>query len=212
MNRIYTIAFATCLFVFTSASQGQTAIGIKAGLNFPTWSGDGAPSSGKASLLGFNAGLVFNLEQTDLFSFQPEIIYTQKGAKYNFSGGSTQLKANYLELPLLAKFTIGTKTLKGFVNAGPAVGYWMSGESKVKAGSTEVTTSIDFNDSHNRLDFSAALGGGLMIAPDKGNPLSIEVRYGLSFLSIFEDTDSSADDVFNRVLSVSLSYMLFGGN
>src|SRR6185295_17674396 len=89
----------------TSETALSTKFGIKGGLNLTNLhSNDFADNQMKA---GFNAGIYSKIPVTPGFSIQPELLYSVKGNKSDYSNfvqGSGQYRFNlgYIELPLLA--------------------------------------------------------------------------------------------------------------
>ena len=60
------------------------------------------------------------------FSFQPEFLYSQKGAKFeDFDGEDVTIRYDVFQIPLLAKFNFGATDapVQGFVVAGPALAF-----------------------------------------------------------------------------------------
>jgi hypothetical protein len=167
---------------------------------------------------GIQAGAVVNVAVNDLFSFQPELLFSQKGFKVKESEGGDSFelvrKASYLEVPVLAKFTFGTETLTGFSTMGPYAGYWMGGNESVKFNSTEMSEDIDFDkDDYNRLDVGASFGVGLAYKMGAG-ALNLDIRYnfGLSDVNKYDGNGRDGDPkLSNRVFGISLAY-LFGAN
>ncbi len=109
----------------------------------------------------------------------------------------SQLILNYLEIPVLAKYSFGSETIQGFVHAGPSIGYALSGKTKESVNDEEDETDIDFEEEElKRLDFSFALGGG--IGFDAG-PATIfaDFRYLLGLTNL-DDSDSAEDATQNN--------------
>lgn len=108
---------------------------------------------------GFTFGAGFNFPVTNTLSFQPELRYIQKGVKLEaklstfFEGADFRVNADfhqridYLEVPLLAKFTFGEQT-KLFFTAGPSISYGIGGKTKISA-------TLTSNDPDDRLKYSA---------------------------------------------------------
>jgi hypothetical protein len=65
------------------------------------------------------------------FSFQPEFLYSQKGAKFeDFDGEDVTIKYDVIQIPLLAKFNFGASDapVQGFVVAGPGLAFRIKAE------------------------------------------------------------------------------------
>ena len=78
--------------------------------------------------VGFNVGVGMEYQFTDMWSIQPSLMFTQKGAKMD------ELKANpmYLEIPVMAaaRFAIADNQ-NIVVKAGPYFGFGIAGKYKV---------------------------------------------------------------------------------
>ncbi|ARS34448.1 porin family protein [Pontibacter actiniarum] len=206
----------------TFAAEAQTVtIGPRVGVNIATQrlGGDASDDDKEAvsELLKYNTGAQFgavvNVGIDDMFSLQPELLYVQKGYKVNAfdfeddffseeSAPDVKVKYSYLEVPILAKVTVGEGPLKGFATAGPTLGYLMSG--KVKAD--EETEDLEVGEGFNRFELGASVGVGLSYNVGPG-ALNLDVRYGHGFSGIIEDdTDGNLK---NRGFGISLAY-LFG--
>lgn len=99
----------------------QTAFGIKAGINYATienyFSYAGNTSKYK---IGLNAGFFSNIKLSKHFAVQPELFYSQKGARYTTSVGERTMSLNYVSVPLLAGYSPG----EGFMLlAGPELNF-----------------------------------------------------------------------------------------
>ncbi len=76
-----------------SLGQDRLSYGIKAGLNFSTIKGEnekdnlGAELEGSGYLTGFHIGVIFDVWLLeDQFGIAPELLFSQKGGKYNYDG------------------------------------------------------------------------------------------------------------------------------
>jgi len=74
-------------FVLLSCSslQAQT-FGVRAGLNYSTFNGPTLPGESFGFSNGFHFGLNYSFDFTDVFSLRTELLYVQKGTKYNYEG------------------------------------------------------------------------------------------------------------------------------
>ncbi|MDB5235762.1 MAG: hypothetical protein JWR44_2755 [Hymenobacter sp.] len=138
-------ACAVLVLGTAGAAQAQSSIsfGPRLGLNLSTISQSGTPdgtfSQDTKSIVGVQVGVTANIGITDNFSFQPSVLYSQKGAEFNGSQTDTsnppyktsvsataKVKVNYLELPLNFVYTLGGE--EGFqLFAGPYLGVGVGG-------------------------------------------------------------------------------------
>ncbi|WP_264551697.1 porin family protein [Flavobacterium sp. N2038] len=205
-----------CAFtLFLSASFGMlhaqndenvtTEFGVKGGLNMSNLYQNNADDENV--LYGFNAGVYATLPISDFIAFQPEILFTTKGAKLEydnaFVSGSGKFKLNYIEVPLLVRVNI-TKNFN--VQAGGYASYLVS--SKVSGdGDFNFDENIDTDDL-NKFDAGLAAGIGVDF-----NPISIGLRYNYGLTTVGKErtvagTSYTFPDAKNSNLSLYLSYKL----
>lgn len=226
MKRVLFTAVLLCLFV--SAMQAQTYLLPKAGLSISTFS----PEDNKdnvSALTGFTGGLGVNILLNEKLSLQPEINFIQKGANAEFKQGigdgilevrSTDVRINYLELPVLVKYSFGDGEVKGYVNAGPSVGYGLGGKTdyslKYILGNETVYQesgkgSVKFEDApleypaedvyfQNRVDIGFQAGGGVLLF-DK---VIVDARYGYGFTSLDDESKPK-----NRTIQITVGAPLY---
>jgi hypothetical protein len=200
---------------FTSVAQSVT-IGPRVGVNFATQviTGDDSQYADDwndevKAATGLQLGLVSNFALGQMFSIQPEFLYTQKGYKFEDADRTVTGKYDYIDVPVLAKISLGASELKGFVTAGPTFSYWTSGVDKVESDSFNGDTDVDFDDDElieNRFEVGGSIGLGLAYETGVG-ALNLDVRYGAGFSSVYDSDDDAK--LKNSGFSVSIAY-LFG--
>lgn len=225
------------------AAHAQITLHPKGGLVLSNIAFD--ENEGQKMNMGVVAGLGINIPliEDGIFSIQPEILYMQKGFRSEFEeterfeGDGEDIPSgevlyrfkvrsvlNYIELPILAKATFGGDNLKFFVNAGPYVGYWLSGKSKSELtvsfnGQTDTETetrNAEFNDQTNRLDYGFHAGGGMGLQLGPGM-VTLEGRYGYGLSNIAKDPSGQASRADlksqHRTIMVMVGYTIpLGGN
>ncbi|PWN65597.1 porin family protein [Chryseobacterium viscerum] len=161
----------------------------KAGINFANQSIKNV--NGEKSKISFQAGLGVNI-QTGVknFSIQPEVNFISKGTKFKNSFGNETYNFNYIEVPVLAKYSFGPV----YVNAGPSIGFLMGKSDKIKAVYGKTKT----------IDFGVQMGAGIAIPAGPGKMI-IDGRYNLGLSNI---SDEKGVDVKNRGFTVSLGYAI----
>lgn len=163
-------------------------------------------------LMGFQAGMLFNIDASDEFSIQPGIFYSNKGYQYNQAlvigtrisptPAMGKVQMNYVEAPvnMLYKFDL-TETAIGYFGGGGYVGYGLSGSYLMQGQKTDVA-------------FTKAIEGFQYKNPDYGingivdsqisKHVLIEANYslGLSNLSLYQSST-----IHNRSMGLSLGYL-----
>ncbi|RRB02620.1 porin family protein [Larkinella rosea] len=196
-----------------SAYSGKgLSIGIRGGVNAllnefnPGVEGTEAGQSETSP--GFTGGLIINYGVGNVFSIQPEILYTRRSVKFagEESGQKFSLKASFnaVEIPLLLKLSFGRKT-RFFVNAGPYVSYGLDGRAKfVVDGQTIIDEKQKLTSDDARLEYGVTGGLGVSIPAGPGSIL-IEGRYNYS---LGNNADPKpAEYVSQQVATFSVGYL-----
>lgn len=139
------------------AKAQQSHLGIKAGLNFASLTGDGV--DGLSNKTGYHFGINAELGLSNNFSIQPEVLYSTQGAESD----DVDFDINYVNVPVLAKFYV----MRNFsLQMGPQFGYVVGDEAD----------SFDLKE----YDLSGAVGAELAI---KSLFLQARYNFGLSDVS-----------------------------
>lgn len=79
-------------------------------------------------LMGVTAGAAFRYIEEKYFGFQIELNYAQHGWKEFFENEphSFSRTLNYMELPFMTHIFFGNQRVRGFVNLGPQIGFYLS--------------------------------------------------------------------------------------
>lgn len=193
------VAFAIALGTTAAVAQ-EMAIGIKAGPNFAKLDANSSVSTNYSNRTGWHGG-AFVLFRGERIGFQPEVIFSQQGSKFDYNT-SQDFKSNfsYVNVPLIFKlYTIAGINLQ----VGPQIGFLTKAEFEKPTGTEDVKNQL------KSTDFSLGLGVGW----DLPFGLSIDARYnlGLSDNSDGFTTASGAPvtDVKNQVIQVSAGFKLF---
>jgi hypothetical protein len=175
------ILIAVFLFLQGIHLDAQVSIGVNAGLNRSSLSGD-SPSNGSfGPILGSMAGLRldYRINQAVAISLQPG--YINQGANFvkvdsnNRVSDSLQFKLGVLALPIHA--VVWSKNGRFFVSAGLEFDYYLTAKAKYEDGSTDIKSELK---SYN---IFAQFGGGLMISLGSSY-LLFEMRYSQGLIDI----------------------------
>ena len=169
----------------------QAQFGVKGGLNLATWGGDDADDEGKKSLLGPYFGVFYDIKVSDMFSIQPELVYSIQGVKYEESGFKQKIPLSYLNLTPLLRYNNPSGFFAGI---GPQIGFLLS--AKVKEDGED---DIDIKDELKSVDIAAVLAVGYEL---KGG-FGFYARYNHSLTSLADESDIK---VFNRVFQLGIRY------
>ncbi len=218
---------------FFLAASAQTII-PKAGLTVATnsISTDNFGSQGAIkSQTGYTFGIAVVVPITANIAVQPELNYIRKGFKYDYSGGdgffyyeeSNKLSYNYLEIPVLLRYSLGPDAFKIHVNLGPSVGYGLGGKHNYRyyydpgdgqpPVSGEIEGSVKFDEEpegyegediylDKRIDIGLQGGAGITLF----NKIFVDIRYGLGLTNIREKDIQG--DTKNRVIQFTVGVPL----
>jgi len=189
------LVFALMLLMIgaQAAICGEMKIGITGGVNIASLAGDDVEDLDSRTAAYFGGFLEFPV--TPLLSFQPELLYTMKGATESVEGTDVTYKLDYIEVPMLLRVNVPMQgNIMPFVVAGPGIGF--NTTAKVEAdGQEEDIEEI------KGMDFGLIFGGGLGFPVSDGRyTISLAVRYELGLTTI-DDSDEEAD-VKNRAVSI----------
>ena len=146
----FTISLLAGLINAAQAQRSNVSLGLKAGASLTNFVG--ADASGFKDVYGFHGGVFANIGFTDMFAFQPELLYSQKGAKSQIlAGGYSTQRLHYVDLPLA--FHVNADGL--FFEAGPQVGFLVA----ARDNNSNSSTTIDRNN-FNTVDAGYLAGLG----------------------------------------------------
>lgn len=181
---------ALAMFAFTAVSAQGINVGAKAGLNLASVNGDGTDEvDGRTA---FHVGGVVNIEISELFAVQPELIYSAQGFSQNVDLGDlgnveSTVKLDYINIPVLADITL----IEGLsLQGGPQFGINVTSELEVEGETSEL-------EGVESLDIAAAIGAQFELPMG----LFFQLRYVTGLTEVAEGGDFK-----NSNLSVSAGW------
>jgi hypothetical protein len=207
-SRFLSLAVVVALLTPNDAPAQSTRVGAYLGSSIATLQeadnallGLGSAAVTRERRIGVQAGLWLNRPLVGGLSLQPEVHYTQKGARYRsaiglgfeIASGSAALELAYLEVPLLLRLDLAnTGGVRPFVLAGPAIAYRSGCRLNVQANGiganfdcNEEFANANLGDGLRTFDTNAVFGGGLAFRLG-GREYSAGVRYSAGLTSISE--------------------------
>lgn len=175
-------------------AQGEDSrYGIKAGVNLSNFFQEELGSQNLR--LGFNIGVFTELAVGESFSIQPELLFTTKGNRISYGDndnifedlieegddafvGDAETNLTYVELPLLAKFTINEVIN---LHIGPYASYLLDASTSVDGSLGDRLGDLDRN-GFSKWDYGLAAGIGVDL-----NLVTIGARYDLGLAGIAQD-------------------------
>ncbi len=198
-------SIAALLFALTTIgalAQQSVRFGIKTGVQsadvrVPGFIEDASFLPDFRPLATWQAGGVAQWVLHPHFSLQGELLYTQKGFQLNEdfdltlfqvpvpTGVTAISRFHYVEMPLLAKVSIGQGPAKAYVIAGPTFGYALSGDLRTRARflvELDLTrSSIDLDAvNYQRFEVGGLAGVGLSVDTGLGQ-FFVDARFQHGF-------------------------------
>lgn len=214
MSKHLTVLGAVLLILITAptsaVSETRIAIGPKFGLNFATMTGDSfdtlaadlKPDAGYSVRGMF--GAFATIELSDYWAIRPEFLYCQTAGEWKWvskSGIATStltklIEVEYVEIPVLAKFTIPQSgRFQPFFYGGPAVAFHAASSDKATFVIDTSGVTISYDDHYADHIYNAKstvweviLGAGIEWKLGE-HRMILEGRYRRNMTPLFEDVD-----------------------
>jgi hypothetical protein len=141
------------------------------------------------------------------FAVQPELSFIQKGGKLETEDeygekSSAKNVINHIDVPILLKYKFGSEKIGGYLAAGPAFGYALSGTTEANGEKED----IDFKEAeYKRFEESVNFGGGIGINVGSGQ-VFLDLRYNWG-LTDHSDEEEDAFTTKNKGFGISLGYL-----
>jgi hypothetical protein len=200
--RAVTLAALTCCG--SSASAQGISQGIRGGVSISTAatsseSGDGAVTWQPRAVFG---GFM-TWRAASWLELQPEALYAMKGGKSEEFGVTTKLLLDYIEVPVLARFSRGSRGGRSwYLAAGPSLGFLVRARTRADFGGATEEIDLIEEDEVERFDFGVTAAGGVEFGS-----LIIDARYTHGLSDIDADTTDQVR-VTNRAVSLTVGFKL----
>jgi hypothetical protein len=183
------------------AAQILPGLGVKAGVTLATQKtgGEDGGDDDLKAMPALTAGVFMTFPVASWLEFQPEVLYSVKGAKVDETAFTAKALVDYLEVPLLARVSRRGAGRTGFyVAGGPYVALRLRARTRTDFGSA--TEELDITDTVERLDFGFSAGGGV-----EWKSLVFDGRYSHGLKDIDADR-SDARTLTNRAITVTAGF------
>ena len=200
--RFPVLAFPALVLVFASPGWGGEArVGAHIGVGFFEASREVMnPGIDYSSRTGLSAGAVLSLKASGRVNLWLEPGYVQKGVEFVLGPGGSRpvpngvsvkssLRFSYLELPILARWSFGSGSLRPYVLGGVAVGWLL--DARVP-GAPDSLIEL-----YRRWDGGLCLGTGIELGRG-GTRGFLEARYTLGLVNIENTNREFQGSVHNR--------------
>jgi hypothetical protein len=194
MKKIILTVVLVFLFGFVNAQDRKDmSFGVKGGLNISSITNAEEDGVNSKSLVGFHIGFFGEFMISDQFAIQPELLYSTQGVKLEFDGEEGDLKVDYINVPVMAKYYLADAFS---LELGPQIGFLVS--SKVESGGL----SEDVKDETKPIDVSLGFGANYNFA----EKFMLGARYNLGLTRLQEELFPGELESKNSVFQISLGY------
>ncbi|MBC3794748.1 porin family protein [Spirosoma utsteinense] len=196
--------FSFLLCVSTSYGQQRFSAGPRVGLNLSNYWGN---ADGMSFKPGIAAGAFLMYSSLNHFGISADVLYSQRGTKYDNGVIKYTQRVNYLEVPVVARYFL---TLNGNfrpnIFVGPSLGIRLN--AKRVNGASAVFNGENSNDFRN-LDLGAT--GGFQLNWGTGNRqhFLIDARYNLGLSDVQTNLPNlwgRRSSLQNSTITIALGY------
>jgi len=201
--------------------QAQNRFGVYGGLNFARMGGDfdrfgsmlagelenqfgGTWSGEKSSLTGFGIGISYLVPTSPELGFQFGGQYIRRGTGFDVTGQNitdpnipseivvdTRFKLDYLEFPLLLRFSPGQgKSVRPVIEFGAVPGFKVGADLEIEV--LGQSASQDFSQAFSDFTFGVMGGLGMDARLGESTHLLVQARYHLGLVNQIDDSTVSS--------------------
>ena len=171
------------------------------------------PKVPRKNVQGFTFGVTGRMTMGENVGLQAELNYVGQGWKEFYEAQPEYKyarKINYLQFPFYTHIQFGSKTFKGFLNAGPQLGYAISESSSPNLSGIQPPFSTKQHDMPVEKNFEWGLSGGVGLEFRTGlGYFLVEGRYFYAFSDIYS---TKRKDYFGKassqVITIKASYLI----
>ena len=160
----------------------------------------------RACTLAPDGGIVFRYSKHKNCALQVELNYQQRGWRESFAGNdsvaavSYSRRLHYIELPILMHVYVGKKAFRGYITAGPELGYCFYDD--LGKGDKQNTETHQYASITHRFDWGVGGGIGMLVKTQQAGTYQLEARFMYSLGTIYAST---ATDYFRKSHAMMLS-------
>ena len=211
-------AIVTCQTGWAQRSdyEPEITVGVKGGTTLSRVSF--TPTVTQALLLGYTGGVSVRYIEEKYFGLIAEVNFTQACLNETFDTDPYTYShtLNYVTVPFLTHFFFGNRVVRGFINAGPQIGFLLGDSYK---SSFDVNNLPEFSQKSkvkeiytmeiaHKIDYGIMAGAGIEFRIRKSHGIVLEGRYYYGLGDIFKNRKK---DVFsashNQIITISLGYL-----
>jgi hypothetical protein len=189
------------LFAGSGTSEAQIRPGYIIGINRSTLDIKSKDLTvNPETITGIHFGGVLDIPLNKNISFQPNLLFSAKGSNFRIDSLDFSLSPIYIEIPLLAVFSLGSDYFRVSLSGGPYIACGVGGYKILSGGEMQ---DIKFGSGNEKdlkaFDAGFIFGGGMSIA---GFIISAHYEIGLSNLV---PVPVYMSEMKNKVFEISIS-------
>jgi len=177
----------------------KVRFGITGGLNVANTVNAVNTNFSTAAIAGFNAGFFLDLPLVYPLSFEPEVLYSEKGYAAVTTYGNFTQRSNYIDVPLLLKFKL-SPTFNFLV--GPQIAIPVSTTNTYDNG-----FAVTAQQYYNTYGQKTILDGVVGVSFDLSRDVELRARYTID-LQPNDQNASYGGDYRNQVWQIGLGFKL----
>ena len=189
MKKISLIIISVLASTLVFAQHGAK-FGLKGGLNVSSLKIENFDDLD--ARLGLHLGVISHIHLAPQWALQPELLYSQEGAKMKVNDGDVDIKLDYINVPVMVQYMFNN----GFrIEAGPQFG--LAVNQKYEDDDTDYEEDAD----EEFKSTNVGLGFGVNYLSYSGFGVGARYNLGLSNISEYDE------DIKSRTFQVSVFYM-----
>ncbi|MBC7915166.1 MAG: PorT family protein [Pyrinomonadaceae bacterium] len=199
--KILFLIVTSFVMIENTFAQSQRA-GVKGGLNVSNLYVDEA--SDENARIGIHAGFYGQLFPSDVFTIQPELLFSTRGAKYEsdlggFGNQQVTFNLSYIDLPVLAVFKVAEVVE---IHAGAYASYLLKADVSYEGDLGNGTDQID-EDNLKSFDYGLVAGVGINFGAIQ---IGARYNYGLVEIADSDGADSILGDAKNSNAQLYIAF------
>lgn len=203
MKRLIRFLLFAMFVVTANLSYAQVDLGAMGGLHWAKNKITPAEGFSLKYRLEFGVGAFANFPLSNSFSIQTQPMYLRRGGDIAIHGFTEIISvyADYIEIPVFARYTFGSSTVRPYLFAGPSLGFLLNAK---QVASFIPQSQENVKQDTKSTDFSLVGGGGLKF--NVGTPsLYVQAMYLHGTKNI--DNDASTGDYTETIRSRGIAVM-----
>lgn len=205
MKRSLIVLIAALTLAGLVPQAGAATIGLKGGLNLANMALKTTDTATDIptfkTQMGQTGGLFVSFNFGSL-AIQPELLYSRRGLSYAEYSDETvdvtgRFLADYIEMPVLIKYSLLSGPVKPFLYAGPSIAYLLEAQQGydveyLSGEEPDYTYRYELENYFKETEIAAVFGAGIDIKLPKV-VLSLEGRYHLGLTNVYQPSGVEDD-------------------